>query len=213
MRHIFLIAMSACLLLAASASAQNESSVDPSTLPMVVISYAFTLGEGAEDRGNAIDGASPLARIYRAIETSLEETHADLPTKLAFVRESYVIQPTVTGSKVVGTHDRSTLYVTAPVHALGDASIVIVSSVSPEATTVFQVDGQLHVKLIYDSMAANKFLSGSSCSPLGQIEGVEISISGKLVLTETNVRWSSKKRRSILLDATAAPAGLRCSLQ
>ncbi len=192
------------------AQPQRVIAVAPDALPMLTISYAFSLGEGAENRGNAIAAASPLGRTYGVFESSLEQLHVDLPTKLAFVQEAYVVQPELVGSRVAGTHGRGTLYITTPIHALGDWSVVIVSSVSPESTTVLEVDGRLHTKLIYDSISANQLLAGSSCDPLGQINGIQILQPGHLLLTESNERWSNKSNRSVLLDVTARTAGLKC---
>lgn len=213
LRNRFLLAMTVALLLVFTEAtpAPKAIATDQNSLPMLLISYAYGLANGMDTRSGNSKEDTALAALYRSLENNLDQLHVDVPTKLAFVRKSYVVQPTEIGSRTISEHGRSTLYVTEPVREIGNASVAIVSSVSPESTTIFMIDSQLHVTLVYDSVAANHFSTSASCDPLGQVNGVEVIRQGVLKLTESNARWSDKHKRVIDLDVTNKTPVLHCS--
>jgi len=190
--------------------APSTVEVAPNELPMLLISYAYSISRDVEITA-AVE--TPLGRTYRALEQRLEGLRVDLPTKLGFVHEAFVVQPRTVGSRAIGKPGESTLYVTEPLPQFGEAVVVVVSSVSPEMTTVFQVDRQLNVRLIYDSLVASPAGVGSSCGPLGQINGAEASPEGNLVLTESNARWSRDHSRKAVLNLSKEVPIVDCTVR
>jgi hypothetical protein len=68
----------------------------------------------------------------------------------------------------------------------------------------------LHLELLYDSMAKNKFSNDGKCSPLGQVTGVEVVKAGVLKLDETSEHWSAQNKRQFVLDLSGKSPQLIC---
>jgi hypothetical protein len=202
-------AVSSCVAIA-SALGGEAPKFDASMLPMLLIGYADDLSYGTGGIGSSDNAKSAYAAIQISLELSLDSLHADIPRKLAFVREAFVVQPEIVGNKITGHHQNATLYVTTPVPDLQGGIVAILSSDSPQATTVFLVDGQLKAELVYDSTRANRFVDDLACDPMGQVISIRTSASGHLLLQELNAHWSSKKSRRFDLDLTGHAPKLHC---
>jgi hypothetical protein len=179
-------------------------------LPMGVIWYAFDLAYGAAE-SPGVNGNNARSRVERSLESSLENLGVDLPRKLAFVRQAFVVQPREVASKITGHKGISSLYITEAIPNLGGRIVAILSSSSPEDTSIFTIDDRLNANLVYDSINANRFANDKHCDPLGQITSVRVSREGLISLEETNVHWSSKHSRTFELDLNGQTPALRCT--
>lgn len=213
MRNIWCILV-ACLFLCCvgSVSATDMPKVDRDMLPMLFMQYAFDLAHaGSTVKSPAVGETNVLVDIQKSFEMSLEKLGVDIPVKLGFVRQAFIVQPDVTGNRYVGRRGVSTLYVTTPIHSFQDRVIVVISSTSPEATTVIAMDDQLRAKLIYDSVFENRFSGKYACDPMGQVTSIRISQTGVLNFQESNVHWSNKRSRSFTLDMNVSNPEMQCA--
>jgi len=205
------IGLVVCSAIDARVLSNPKAAVDSNMLPMLLISYAFGLAYGMDTNGGSIAPNNALGNTFHSLEHALESLNADIPRKLAFVRASYVAQPSNATSRIIGQQGVSSLYVTDPLKATGNGVIAVISSTSPESTTIFSIDQRFNARLLYDSTIKNRFAAGMSCEPLGEIDSVEISKTGDLILHEMNRRSSADHHRIFNLDPTGQQPELQCS--
>ena len=182
----------------------SAPSMDPSALPMLIVTYAYDL---AYDPTVTLRTGSTLSFL----DAALVALNADVPRGLGFVRNVFVIQPAISGNRYASEPDVSTLYVTPPLPTLGNQSLALISSVSPEATTIFTLDAGMHAQLVYNSMTANVFSGGRVCDPMGQVPMVTISSTGALILHERNRHFSNRSARTFSVSITGQSAQVICN--
>ena len=207
MRKVTILGLSTLLALGSLSRATPSAQrlVEPNFLPMLVASYAYALASGAENRTNAVNPESSLGRDYAALEKGLENLHAEVPTKIAFVRELRLLDLTLAGSRAVGSREKGTLYIVGPIAKLGNVVLVIVSGVSPDSTTIFTIDERLNAKLVYDSTARDFGAASIACGPVGTIYEMEGTAAGNISLHEMNARYSAKHERNFALELNGNP--------
>jgi hypothetical protein len=178
-------------------------------LPMAITWYSFesAYGDPAYVPGKL---GAPLIRLRQSIGASLAALKADVPTKLAFMKSAVTIDPSSTGSRVYGEYGVDTVYLIRPLSDRTQRIIVILSSSSPESTTIFTFDDQLRSRLIYDSMTHNEYAGGRRCNPLGQIVGARVDQKDVITLFEQNRRWSASHARTFELNAKSHRPLLTC---
>ena len=179
-----LMPMSVCL-----SEVTSTPSMNPSALPMLIITYAYDL---AYDPTATLKTASTL----NSLDTALVALNADVPRGLGFVKNVFVIQPGISGNRYASEPDVSTLYVTPPLPRLGNRSLALVSSVSPESTTIFTL---------------NVFSGGRVCDPMGQVPMVTISSTGVLILHERNRHFSNRSARTFSVSIAGESARVICN--
>lgn len=189
-------------LLAPPSFANGAQEVEPKMLPMLLIQYAFSSGYSGAPQGVKL---LQLQELNQALEIKLTGTGFDLPTRLAFVGESFVVQQHSVGNKYIGFKTDSVLYVTTPINAVGGKVIAIVSSSGPERTTIFELGRDLDVIPVYDSIGLNKFDGAMRCDPIGHIDSVIVSNDQTLLLNESSTHFSDKKRQFLLKIINGAP--------
>lgn len=194
-----LMPMSVCL-----SEVTSTPSMNPSALPMLIITYAYDL---AYDPTATLKTGSTL----NSLDTALVALNADVPRGLGFVKNVFVIQPGISGNRYASEPDVSTLYVTPPLPRLGNRSLALVSSVSPESTTIFTLDAGMHAQLVYDSLTANVFSGGRVCDPMGQVPMVTISSTGVLILHERNRHFSNRSARTFSVSIAGESARVICN--
>jgi hypothetical protein len=163
-------------------------------LPSIVIAYSLI-----SSRYNDFNCIFNVKHnVVALIANEFDKLPGGISTKLSFVRSSFILQNSIGQfAGFLRTNDqtlesakipyKSFLYVTTPIDSFDNRILVIISSVSPEQTTIFSIDNQLKTVMLYDSIVKNnidnmKDIKGSRL--LGSIYCVKVIKPGLFELQE-----------------------------
>ena len=205
----------------------SESSSKPATgealkeeylseeLPSVVISYALFCARYDSFKSLGSNPHNVLIKLGKNIDA----LSSGISTALAFAHRAFIVQNNlkdqVSGFVLVDKKTleesnvpfESLLFVTMPIESFGNRILVILSSVSPEQTTIFAVDRNLNVELLYDSIHKNKITNIKNSTMLGSVYGVHVVRPGYFLLEERiepggRGLLSPTENRTFTLDVT-----------
>jgi hypothetical protein len=161
-------------------------------IPDAIITYAFlssTYYENFSGFLKSIEGQDPTNRIER-LHQSLKGFSADIPTRIRFPHRSFVVysNPAVQdiGFPNGNDLDMNSLFITTPLMSFDNKVLVVFSSVAPQQTTIFSVDENLKVDLIYDSIKKHTFRDADSGEqePMASIYQIRNLRNGTFLLKE-----------------------------
>jgi hypothetical protein len=196
-----------------------QSEIVPTDLPEIVIAYALFCSRYAEFKQLQSNLENVLMKLHGSIE-KMEKSHEllliNFSTRLAFGHRSFVVQTNIPGhisglvretkktSQEIVIPADGMLYVTTPVEAFRNRSLVFLSSGGPERTTILAVDSLLGVELLYDSAERNKLIIPG----IGRIDSIHVKAPGVLSLVEKTARdvpvqGPPQNGRSFLVDVTS----------
>jgi hypothetical protein len=175
-------------------------------LPTIVIAYNLFCSYYNEFKTLEPEHKNILIRLGR----SLDQLNIGISTRLALTSRTFIIEniedhfsgfprvheKTIEESKI--PFDRI-LFVTTPIESFNNRILLILSSVSPERTTIISVDKKLHTELLYDSFVQNNNIEISS------IYFIRVLKPGRFWL-ETRIRpsyrefYKNKKNRTFILE-------------
>lgn len=155
------------------ASDETAKTYSPDELPSIIITYNLAFGyyHDLQCLRELGDPSHMIAKLYSEFEAlSCSITHRMGFTYIAFIAQSNIsghfsgVLPgeDKTSGKIQVPYE-SILFVTTPIESLGNNVLVILSSVSPERTTIMKMDKRLNVTLLYDASMV-KLPDGSMCS-------------------------------------------------
>lgn len=182
-------------------------------LPSIVIAYSLFCARYDAFKSLESNPTNVLIKLGRNIDA----LPGGISTGLGFTRRAFIVHNNIVGhlsgfargkNKTLEESNvpfESILFVTTPIKSFGDRALLILSSVSPEKTTIMAVDNKLNTELLYDSFNKNYF--DSKKTTMGSIYGVKVMKPGYLELQERmepGARGfsSSYKNRSFMIDVT-----------
>jgi hypothetical protein len=161
-------------------------------LPSVVISYGLFCARYDSFKSLGSNPQNVLIKLGKNIDA----LPGGISTTLAFAHRSFIVQNNLkdqfsgfvrVDKKTLEASNvpfESLLFVTTPLESFGNRVLVILSSVSPEQTTIFSVDKNLNVELLYDSINKNKISNVKNSTTLGSVYGVRVIRPGYFLLDE-----------------------------
>jgi hypothetical protein len=167
----------------------------PEEIPMLVISYSFVCSRPDEFKCLESVRDNSLTRLGRNIDA----LPGSISTGMGFVHMALTVTNDVgnaSAQSMMGPGrwlqqmtipDVSILFVTTPIAEYGNRVLVILSSVSPDSTTIISVDDRLNVSLLYNSFLKNELKNKDKIlgsNTLGSVYSVRFVESGSLVLKE-----------------------------
>ena len=131
------------------------------TLPGLVITYAVTAAYYEDFKGawERPDASCFLTKLY----AEFEDLSCNISVRMVFTHTTFIVQNEIPGHfsgeipasyEIAEQHPvpgESILFVSTPLESWANRVLVILSSVSPERTTIMTVDSALNVSLLYDS--------------------------------------------------------------
>lgn len=182
-----------------------------SSLPGLIVAYGLYCARYDEFK---LLGSNPQ-NVLIMLGKNINALPGGISTGLAFAHRAFVVQNEIEGhlSGFLRVRDKtlegskvpfeSILFVTTPIASYENRILVILSSVSPERTTIFSVDKNLKVELLYDSIHKNYF--DDKKTTVGSIYNVEVVEPGKFLLQERMEPGgrgflSPYKNRSFMID-------------
>ncbi len=182
----------------------SESSLKPATggalkeeysseeLPSIVVSYGLFCARYDSFKLLESNPHNVLIKLGKNIDT----LPGGISTGLAFAHRAFIVQNNINNQISGFVRDdkksleasnvpfESLLFITTPIESFGNRVLVILSSVSPEQTTIFAVDKKINVELLYDSINKNKITNIKNSTTLGSIYGVHVIRPGYFLLEE-----------------------------
>ncbi len=204
-------------------SAKKETSITYSIeeIPMIVIGYNLFCERYGFFKSLESNSHNPLIRL----DKNVEKLSAGVQRGLAFTHMVFTVQNDIIGQQSgflrvnnktleeSGVPFKNILFVTTPIKSFGNRVLAILSAVSPEYTTIFAVDNELNVELLYDDMKKRDItnLRGMRVPiSMGSIYGIRVVKPGYLLLQERMVPGgygfaqflSPYENRSFIVDIT-----------
>lgn len=201
-------------------SIDEWSSIDE--LPSIIISYYLYIKRYPEFKSLESTPQNILIKLRKNLDAlSLGITH-----DISFVHMAFIVQNNIQGHvsgyfriknktlKESGVPYESMLFVTTPIESFGNRVLVIISSVSPERTTIFSVGNNLSTELLYDTFDKNdiknkeEMLSSGSTDSMYSIFNVRVEKPGVFLLEERRDRGSvhpfhpTIEGRKFIIDVT-----------
>ncbi|MBI4650811.1 hypothetical protein HY745_05900 [Candidatus Desantisbacteria bacterium] len=198
--------------------ATNAVSIELSDLPAIGIAYNIFCSRYNEFQPLE----SKLDNVLIKLSNNIDKLTLDIPTRMAFTHLAFIVQNNITDhySGFARVKDKtleeskvpfeSILFVTTPFESIGNRILLILSSVSPERTSIVAVDNKLNIELIYDSFSKNeiknmKEIKGTT--NVGSLYSVQVQKPGVLLLQERMEPGgygfvSPYKNRIFILDVT-----------
>ncbi len=186
-------------------------------LPIIVIAYSLFCARYDEFKSLESNSQNPLVKLKKNIDA----LPGGISTGLCFTHRAFIVQnredhlsgfvriknKTLEESKVPF---ENILFVTTPIESLGNRVLLILSSVSPERTTIAAIDNKLNVELLYDSFEKNviknmEYIKGSR--DIGSIYSIRVKKPGIFLLEERMERGGRKfvspyKNRTFIMDVS-----------
>ncbi len=177
----------------------NDKSISIQTydIPGSIVAFAF-LTSNYPDFASLLKSENNYDFIdtFREIYRNMESLNCDIPTRLAFTHYYFVVQSNIVSNKSgfvrvkgrsveeSGIPRESILFVTTPIESFDNNILIILSSVSPERTTVFSVNNKLKFILFYDSFKKPDAFEDKSSDRVGSIYSVLVDKPGYLQIEE-----------------------------
>jgi hypothetical protein len=187
-------------------------------LPMIVI--ACDLLCSRHESFKCLEG-SPKNPVIKLI-TNIDALGIGISTVMGFTHLAFTTENNIEGhmSGFIRVNNKTLeessvpftniLFVTTPIKSYNNHILVILSSVSPNRTTVFSVDNKLDVNLLYDSFEKNEIknvMDIKGTRTIGSIYGIRVLKPGSFLLQERMEPGalgfaSQYKNRNFRIDAT-----------
>ncbi len=183
MKIIVLIIALFCINVPAFAS-NLRSDMLLDELPSVIIAYSLFSSYYQDFKSLWSSNEKPW--FLDKLQAALSELNCDIDLRLAFTHESYIVRSntirTFLSVDSIKSELKSVLFVTTPIKSYDNKILVILSSVSPERTTIIAIDNELGAELLYDSF--NLLVENvKMCS----IHSIRIEESDSFILEEKSV--------------------------
>lgn len=175
--------------------AANVTSIELSDLPSIVITYNIFCSR--YDEFQLLE--SKPESILIKLANNIDKLTLDIPTRMAFTHMAFIVQNNIEGQIAGFTRVKkktleeskipfkSIVFVSTPIESFGNRTIVILSSISPERTTIFTIDNKLNVELLYDSFKKNEIKNINNIkgtTTIGSIYGIQVQKPGYFLLEE-----------------------------
>lgn len=197
---------------AKSPALQGERYLDEE-LPSIVVAYSLYCARYTSFKLLEADPQNVLVMLKKKIDA----LPGGISTGLGFAHMAFIVQNNISDhlSGFIRLNNRpidqskfpfeSILFVTTPVESFGNRVLVVLSSVSPERTTIFSVDNRINIELLYDSF--NKNLFDQKKTTIGSIYAVRVTKPGRYLLEERmdpggRAFFSTYENRSFVMDVT-----------
>jgi hypothetical protein len=159
-------------------------------LSQAIVAYGF-LRSSYPDFGEVLEShsGSAMARELKALEEALDSLHCDVPIRLAFSHRATTLETLVPGQWVeyvkgnAAPPDEGWLFVVQHQQTRGRSAIVVLSSVAPERTTIFMLEGDFAATLVYDSFGESK-ISNEQATRVGVLIAIGLDKDGNILLKE-----------------------------
>jgi hypothetical protein len=161
-------------------------------LPQTIITYGFLVGHYPDEFILGREPRTPLASDMKALNDALNSLDCDVPIRLGFPHRVFVV-PSLPVGQWIGfvrtadtPPDEGTLFVTEPLRTKPERVLVVLSSVSPERTTVFWVERSVQgyaSGLVYDSFKKGK-ISNENHTAMGAVTAVSAGEGEEILLKE-----------------------------
>lgn len=163
------------------------------SLPQTVITYGFLRWNYVDlDRLFASDQRFPVIQDLQKLDTALKSLDCDVPARLAMPHAALILPPFPKnvwfGFQRIGVRnspDRGWLFVTEPTERDSQRVLVVVSSASPERTTVFWLRDTgtgYATQLLYDSLKKGRVTNAATI--MGAATEVKIENAGNVLLKD-----------------------------
>jgi len=188
----------------------EDFKISPRELPSLIIAYNFCTAYYPYFKGlwESTDQQPFMIKKLSAEFTRFKTL--GIERRLLFTHRAFIVQNDISNhisgfpSTEIPPKDlivpfESIIFVTTPIASINDKVLVILSSVSPERTTIMAIDSYLNIAVLYDSYAADNKIT--ICS----IYSVRVLKAGVFVIAErSNNRCSLKEeKRSFILDLSS----------
>jgi hypothetical protein len=163
-----IIAMIPCLILFLSCTLNEAFALSsfmkkfsPEELPNIIISY--NLSVSYYNDFSCLWQLNERSHFFSKLHSEFESLSCNIDTRMSFTHLAFISQNNIEGHfsglipkqankiKEPKVPHENILFVTTPIESLGNSILVLLSSVSPERTTVMSIDNMLNVNLLYDS--------------------------------------------------------------
>jgi hypothetical protein len=206
---ILLACMFHCFLYISCDQARSETKYSAEELPSIIIAYNLYAAHYNEFKclWKKGEDSNFIVKLYAV----LEQMDCAINDRMSFTHLAFISQGNTSGhfsGQVVSKdkcmnedkQDVSTLFVTTPIATFGNKVLVILSSISPERTTIISVDDMLNADLLYDTI--RKHLKGA---PICSISSANVISPGIIKLEERGSGRCIPKgsSRSIVLDVAS----------
>jgi hypothetical protein len=164
-------------------------------LPMIVIAYNMLCSRYESFKCLESSPKNPLIKM----KTNIDAFESGISTVMAFTHLAFTTENNIEGhmSGFIRVNNKTLeescvpftniLFVTTPIKSYNNHILVILSSVSPDRTTVFSVGKRLDVNLLYDSFMKNEIKNAMDIKgtrTIGSIYGIRVLKPGSFLLQE-----------------------------
>lgn len=177
-------------------------------LPSIVLSYSVFCSYNEEYDKLIQDSSNMLIKL----NSNIDALGLGISTRLAFIETSFIVENTkghYSGFKVCDSNKleaakipfEELLFVTTPLESFNDQILVIISSISPERTTIMSLDQKLDVDVIYDTFNSDNAVSISSIFNVEVIEPDKFLLRGRV--KEKFISYYGRNNRMYILEINA----------
>ncbi len=198
---IYLILFSESLLFSNNT---NDFNIRSSEIPMLVNGFVYSIINYNKYKqiyqdNMAIEYITLLSNLHK-YKIDRKNNKLDIVTELAFCKKIYQFHDNFTNIIFGRNKDeekdwKCILFISLPLKELNESILLILSSVSSPRTTIFTINNNLDVRLIYHSYKKNTLNLGPNSAPLASIYKIKCINKNEFILYEIFYpRYSSKKR-------------------
>lgn len=170
---------------------QNEQYM-PEELPEIVVAYNLYCGNYFQFKPLESNPQNPLIRL----DKNMDAFPGGTSNVLVDIDQAFIVQNNVKDQNYgLSTTEfqamwnsrinfSSALFVTTPIPTFGKRVLVIVGSLGPDRTTIFSVDSDLNVRLLYDTDARPYYKGVKKNGGLGWTYGIKVLEPGYYLIRE-----------------------------
>lgn len=200
----------------------------PNDLPSFVLAYSLALRQYEEFRCLwESTGKDQYKHPFPLLEANLNRISPNINVSFGFTHNAFIVQNHIRGhfsgfgaeenrdNQMLMIPFENILFVTTPIESYGNRCLVFLSSVRPESTTIFAIDQELKVKLLYSTFddKFNKISEKEYSTIMCSIFSIQVREPGTFILNERegNRCTISKERRTFRLGV--GKGGFKISLE
>lgn len=185
--------LAACALTLALAPVARTAVPEKRSLSQAIVAYGFLRGDYLDlDKLFASDASLPVVQNLQALDSALKSLDCDVPTRIALPHKALIL-PSSPMEQWFGfarpggrnSPDRGWLFVTQSSGTGSGRVLVVLSSASPDRTTVFWLEETgtgYSAKLLYDSLKKGKISNATTM--VGAATEVKIEKTGEVLLKD-----------------------------